>query len=189
MALEPGETCPAVPRRLRVWRRAAGPLAPSTGEALPGAAPAPLLHLLRFFHEAEASAPAGAGGTPRGPGAGGGAPREAGAGASSRIPLVERLGAALARRASRRAGEAHAEVARLAAALDQLRRGQRTTPPTLQPGGEAGRAWAAIQVLERFLALEAGDIRRLVDAGGTSGGPRAGGRPGGPSGPPGQATG
>jgi hypothetical protein len=51
----PREARHASPRRLRVLRRAAGPLPQGTGTPLAGGAPSPLLHLLQFFHEAEAA--------------------------------------------------------------------------------------------------------------------------------------
>ncbi len=214
--LPPEEPPLASPRRLRAWRRAAGPLPSSSGGAVTGAAPAPLLHLLQFFSEAEASSTAAAEGETPGPSRAAGsmaaetAPSPGGAhwpplravalvALAAAVPCAQAalagqrgpqvagavaLGAALlqavlaglvlagvARHAARMAKEASQvvqEAARpareLTEALEQLRRGHPPTMPRLQPASELRRAWAAIEALERFLTLEAGDIRALADA-------------------------
>lgn len=203
----------ASPRRLRAWRRAAGPLPSSSGGAVTGAAPAPLLHLLQFFSEAEASSAAAAEREPPGssradgsttvetaPGGAHWPPLRAVAlvGLAAAVPCAQAalagqrgpqvaagvaLGAAflqavlaglvvagVARHAARKAKEASQalqEAARpareLTEALEQLRRGHPPTMRRLPPTGELRRAWAAIEALERFLTLEAGDIRALAD--------------------------
>lgn len=79
--------------------------------------------------------------------------------------------AAAARREARRVGEAQRArrsagetVAALGVALAGLRDGGAATRP---PHG-SDPAWEAVGRLERFLALGADDLRRLVDGGGPS---------------------
>jgi mRNA-degrading endonuclease RelE of RelBE toxin-antitoxin system len=213
----PEEPPLASPRRLRAWRRAAGPLPSPSRGAVTGAAPAPLLHLLQFFSEAEAFSTAAVERQPPGSSRAAGSmtvetarstrgghwpplravalvalaaavPCAQAALAGQRGPQVAAavaLGAALlqaalaglvlagvARHTARKAEEASQVVQEAAArparelteALEQLRRGHRPTMPQLQPASELRRAWEAIEALERFLTLEAGDIRSLADA-------------------------
>jgi hypothetical protein len=178
---------PISPRRLRVWRRATRPLPPPSGKPVQGAAPAPLLQLLQILHGVEAGRLAPEGGrssaSSRSIGVDrvarpprwrwGSLPWVALAVMAAAVPLLGLVLAVLASRSARKAERARvaaaAEEARLgrelAAALERLRRGERPTAPLPMPVGEAGRAWAAIEALDRFLALEPGEIRSLADAG------------------------
>jgi len=209
-------------RRLRLLRRATGPLPAPSGRLGTGPAPPPLLHLLRFFAEADGTAtlPAADPPAPLAPAPVRRRHRLAAAAlraAAAALPpaavllapragqLPAALGSALlaaalagallalaAREARRREGHLAAEaqravaaaarpVAELAAALDRLRRGERPEPPREPPTGQAGRAWAAIGALHRFLAVGAGDIRLLAGAGPGATPPRGpglGARPG-----------
>jgi hypothetical protein len=178
-------------RRLRVWRRASGPLPSRYGDAPLAAAPAPLLQLLQIFHRMEAGPPAP--GDPVRDGGCAPAPGIAGARLASprtgprrsrfrdvallvmaaALPFLGLALAVRARRAGREAERARDEDARaaaipvreLAAALTRLRMGERAHVRHPPPAGEEGRAWAAIEALDRFLALEARGIRSLADAG------------------------
>jgi len=192
-------------QRRRLLRRATGPLPGPSGALGTGPAPPPLLHLLRFFAEADGTAALTAAepAAPTRPAPARRLPRVAAAAllaAAVALPpaavwlaslagswavalgaalleaaLAGALVALLAREARRRAAHQAAEAARdvaaaagavaeLAAALDRLRRGQRPEPPREPPSGQAGRAWAAIGALHRFLAVGAGDLRLLAGA-------------------------